>query len=75
MTKGKRDEEEEEYYYPRTEEELIEDLCEMYNNGLGEKEITDLIGRLATDHPLLAKTIFEELTYWNNHAKNNNNKI
>ncbi len=63
------------YPEPLTQEELIGELCVMFDNGLGEKDIKNLVGEIATDQPLLAKTIFEELTYWINHDEKTRRKV
>ena len=54
-------------------EEMLGQLKSTFDNGLGEKGITDLFRLVCLDDPNLAQTILDELRYWSNHGNNQGN--
>jgi len=57
------------------EDEMVDQLLLIYNNGVGTSDIHDLVRKLYLTDNELAKQMYRALSYWISHEPDANSKV
>ena len=66
---------EEDTYWKPDEDEMVDQLRSIYDDGVGTSDIHDLVRKLYLTDNELAKQMYRALSYWISHEPDANSKV